>query len=287
MDLMSMWPLMAMMRNNGQNGLGDPGRFDRLDQDRYGRDPQSIMPPGQTAPPPVAPRQPIAPAGNNPHSTPQVKPVSAAHPDQSPAQHPARTPDKDGNVSYLFPDGKTQLVSVVVAQALDVAFADHTGTDAQRAYANTRAKWADSKRIGDRVDPSQLMTGDVAVWRDPDRTALVRTLGEGTDAVLEVIVKGKLTPFTPQMPETPKSSETLKPPESPNVPGNQKPSETPKPAAAPKPADAPKTTGGTGDFGEFAGFAHPRGAELAGPADKPEGGTVSVAPDPSAAPLTA
>ncbi|MET9031146.1 hypothetical protein ABZW96_36975, partial [Nocardia sp. NPDC004168] len=45
----------------------------------------------------------------------------------------------------------------------------HNGSIPSPKYEKTPAKWSDKKQLGDRVDPYQLMTGDVATW--DNRTA--------------------------------------------------------------------------------------------------------------------
>ncbi|WP_280473057.1 hypothetical protein [Nocardia cyriacigeorgica] len=154
---------------------------------------------------------------------------------------PGRIPGPDGGIVYTFPDGRTQKVSENVAKALDAAFADKSGTSAKEAYKNTAAKWEEDKRAGDSVDPSQLMTGDIATWTAdtvageprstlvPDdkggeaRTALLVVFGPAESGTLEAICGGELQQFTPEL------------------------------------SDA------QGAFGEFSGFRRPRNIELAAP----------------------
>ncbi|WP_155981862.1 hypothetical protein [Nocardia sp. BMG111209] len=192
-SLMSMLPmLMSMMQNRG---LTDPSQ----NTDPYGRDPYGdrygqYPPYAQAQPAQQAPAQ-SAPAQSAPA---QQGPTSGATSNQPAGNAPGtRTPDADGTVTYTFPDGQTQKVSLTVAKALDVAFGNQKSTDAQAAYAGTSAKWADKKTIGASVDPYQLMTGDVATWENA--TAIVRVMGSGTDGTLDVIVDGQLKPFAPDM----------------------------------------------------------------------------------------
>ncbi|MGW4328297.1 hypothetical protein ACWEKR_20615 [Nocardia sp. NPDC004573] len=196
MDMMSsMLPMMmqqAMMRNMADRDLNDrraeldPSRFDdRLDA---------------VAPPPVAPPVTAQPAVAQPSTTAPAThhPATPAGTTSStqPTVAPGRTPDADGSVTYTFPDGRTQKVSAMVAQALDAAFGNRSGTDAQKAYEKTSAKWSDKKQIGTSVDPFQLMTGDVAVWEK--RTAILVVFpsddGAGT---LEAVIDGELKPCNP------------------------------------------------------------------------------------------
>ncbi|MGH8882473.1 MAG: hypothetical protein ACRD0P_34860, partial [Stackebrandtia sp.] len=67
-------------------------------------------------------------------------------------------------------------MSPIVRQALDAAFGNAAGTDARQAYERTAAKLPAGKDFGTRVDPNQLMTGDIADWEE--RMALVVTFGD-------------------------------------------------------------------------------------------------------------
>ncbi|MFB7720120.1 hypothetical protein [Nocardia sp. NPDC056100] len=201
MDPMSMMlpSLMSAMQPNMNDRLqADPGRYDRYNDDPYDRYPQNAIPP-QATPPAATPQTPTTtpPATTTAPPAPTDKPASAA-----PAGPVTPAPDADGAVDYPFPDGKTQRVSVIVAKALDKAFGNKKGTDAQAAYADTTAKWSDTKQIGDRVDPSQLMTGDVGVWESPDLVAIVRAMGSEGEASLDLIVNGELRRYPDQISET-------------------------------------------------------------------------------------
>ncbi|MFF2554716.1 hypothetical protein ACFVUS_27195 [Nocardia sp. NPDC058058] len=212
MDMMSSLLPMLMGQMYNRN-LADPDRLDR----RYGRDPsdqdpRNMLPVVQGAPPAVIQQTP-APAP--PSAT--DKPVNQA-PNSN--QAATLTPGPDGGVDYQFPDGKVQRVSVVVAKALDKAFADKKNSDAQSAYADTPAKWSDIKQIGRSVDPYELMTGDVGIWENPDRVVIVRAMGSDSEASLDLIVNGELRRYPDEISES------------------------------------------TGDFGTFAGWAHPRGIEM-------------------------
>ncbi|WP_432420605.1 hypothetical protein, partial [Nocardia carnea] len=147
---------------------------------------------------PGAAAMPAAPPAAPPAAGARAGALSrAARPPVPPAtQGPATTGKPpahgEGNVVYTFPDGRTQEVSAVVAQALDAAFGNAAATDAKEAYANTKVTWTDDKEIGTRVDPHQLMTGDVGVWED--RTALLVVFGTDTSGTLEAVVDGQLQP---------------------------------------------------------------------------------------------
>ncbi|MFE7744968.1 hypothetical protein [Nocardia sp. NPDC057455] len=196
MDMMSsMLPMMmqqAMMRNMADQDLNS--RRAELDPDRFDDEL------AQVTPPPVAPPVTAQPAVVQPSTTAPAAQHSGAPPGTTsstqPTVAPGRTPGADGSVEYTFPDGRTQKVSAMVAQALDAAFGNRSGTDAQKAYEKTSAKWSDKKQIGTSVDPFQLMTGDVAVWEK--RTAILVVFpsddGAGT---LEAIVDGELKPCNP------------------------------------------------------------------------------------------
>lgn len=200
----SMLPMMMqqmMMRNMADNDMAgrradiDPARYER---ERAATAPAAVPPVGTTpwstqpaaATPPPAAQQ----AQTQPHS--QTGPSSGATSSQA-GGRPPRVPGEDGSVVYTFPDGRTQKVSPTVAKVLDKAFANIKGTDAQEAYAETEAKWTDRKEIGTRVDPFQLMTGDIATW--DDRTAVLVVFGSAEEGTLEVIVNGEITTFEPEM----------------------------------------------------------------------------------------
>ncbi|MFE4455804.1 hypothetical protein ACFROC_00470 [Nocardia tengchongensis] len=260
---------------NGQRGQDDYGnRFDNLDRDRdrYERNQPSLQP-IQTTPAQNNLQTPAAnPAAPAPAGTPQTTtPASNQLANNAPVQPGARVPDADGAVNYPFPDGVSQKVSVSVAKALDVAFADHGGTDAQKAYAETSAKWRDSKQIGDRVDPNQAMTGDVAVWQNPDSTALVRVTGSGSDASMDVIIAGALMPLHEVIAN---AATVFQSGGKPAAGAPAVPQVTDGGAVNPaQPTASPDGDGTTEKF-TFAGFAHPRGIELSSVTAKNSGDTV-------------
>ncbi|WP_433683855.1 hypothetical protein [Nocardia sp. CA-119907] len=135
---------------------------------------------------------------------------------------PGRTPGTDGKVDYPFPNGEVQRVWAVAALGLDAAFGNQGGTDAQAAYEKTPAKWSDKKQIGKSVDPNDMVTGDVAVWKD--RTAVVAKFGTPeAGGRLEAIIDGKLQELT---------SDNLH-----------------------------QISDTAGEFGEFSGWFHPPGIE--------------------------
>ncbi len=183
---------------------------------------------------------------------------------------PTRAPEADGGVWYDFPpagSGVRQKVSPLVAKALDAAFGNADGTNAQLAYQGTSAKWSNSKEMAP-VGPEEAITGCVAMWERPsegsspsekphsgqpgknapERTPIATTavlvvfrMAEGnTEGVtgdsLEVIVDGQRVPYTDQL------------------------------------------SGKAGAFGDFAGFGKPRGVELVGSAP---GDAMPAQPHPS------
>ncbi|MFF7942310.1 hypothetical protein ACFZC5_21575 [Nocardia gamkensis] len=196
MDMMSsMLPMMmqqAMMRNMADQDLNSRRRD--LDPSRYDDELDAV------APPPVAPPVTAQPAVAQPSTTAPATqhtgtPTGTTSSTQ-PTVAPGRTPGADGSVEYTFPDGRTQKVSAMVAQALDAAFGNRSATDAQKAYEKTSAKWSDKKQIGTPVDPYQLMTGDVAVWEK--RTAILVVFpSEDGAGTLEAIIDGELKPCNP------------------------------------------------------------------------------------------
>ncbi|MGW5520528.1 hypothetical protein [Nocardia africana] len=137
----------------------------------------------QAGTPPTSNHAGSPPAQSRPGPA-QVTPVSASRP-------------ADGVMVYTFPDGRSQVVSPVVAQALDAAFGNAAGTDARHAYEKTAAKLPEGKEIGDPVDPSRLITGDIATW--DQRTAVVVAFGDDGNTSLEVIVQGELKQFDAHM----------------------------------------------------------------------------------------
>lgn len=196
--LSSLLPLLAMQGGGlGQNRFGredlDPRRYDR----------ERLSParpaPVQPVPAPSGQQAPSTgtPAGQPPQ--PSAMPPASATAPQDAGAPPTHRPAADGKVMYTFPDGRTQEVYPKVADALDAAFAETGETDARAAYGMASAKSgaSQSKYPGDRVDPQQLMTGDIAMWAD--RTALLAVFGSPENGTLEVVVDGTLRQFEPEM----------------------------------------------------------------------------------------
>ncbi|MGW4720749.1 hypothetical protein [Nocardia sp. NPDC004260] len=195
-SLMQMVMQQAMMRNLADNDLNN--RRAQFAVPHPDDEVEPVGPPVVAAPVTAQPAMAAAPT-----STSTSAPVEHATAPSTPGTSQpesglhVRKPEADGSVTYTFPDGRTQKVSVTVAQALDAAIGNASGTDAQAAYAKTPAKWSDTKSIGNRVDPYQLMTGDVATWEH--RTAVLVVFGTGDGGTLEVIANGNLQRFAAEM----------------------------------------------------------------------------------------
>ncbi|MEU6191487.1 hypothetical protein [Nocardia sp. NPDC047038] len=223
-DMMgSMLPMMmqqAMMRSLADQDLNNRrAELSRRDvKDEFA---PAVPPPVGTPATPVTGRPATALPSTIAPTTQQHGHPSVTAPAAQTVRAPGRTPEADGSVIYAFPDGRTQKVSVTVAQALDAAFGNASSTDAQKAYEKTTAKWSDKKQIGDRADPYQLMTGDVATW--DQRSAILVVFGSEEGGTLEAIINGEMKPFTSEMSDS------------------------------------------AGEFGQFTGFAHPKGIELTAP----------------------
>jgi hypothetical protein len=168
-------------------------------------------------------------------------PTTAPSGATAPAGTPIRPTNSNGTVTYTFPDGRTQEVSPTVATMLDAAFGNSSTTDAQAAYAKTSVRWSSGRDPGSRVDPSALMTGDIAKWDNRMAIVVAWPNGAGTGGAsdgsggapsdgsggaagsgsgeLDIIANGQMMPFSAQMHD------------------------------------------GQGDFGSFDGFFHPAGIE--------------------------
>ncbi|WP_282779514.1 MULTISPECIES: hypothetical protein [unclassified Nocardia] len=228
----SLLPLLMAQNGFGQRGLmGNENDPRRLDRERLSPvQPPQVQPPQvqPTTPPgqqsPQTPQNTGTPPGQ---STPHTGPTPGATAPQD-SGTPPRTAREDGKVLFDFKDGRHQYVYPKVYDALEAAFADTTGTDARAAYGMESGKSGEpkDKYPGSRVDPNQLITGDIAMWED-GRTALLVVFGpedggSSGDGTLEVIVDGVLQPFGPEMSDS------------------------------------------EGDFGAFSGFFHPPGIEESG-----------------------
>ncbi|MFG1792734.1 hypothetical protein [Nocardia sp. NPDC049149] len=211
-------PLVNAMN---QRQLADPFMNQRPPDPRRYDQPPPAPPKQQQAAAPPAQQQPAKPG--TPTTAQQISNTSST-PNTSnghPGTTPAKGPNADGKwiFDYPAPDTRSQEVSQTVYDALRVAFADTSGAGAMHAYEKTKAKWTDDKQIGKRVDPNELMTGDVVMW--DKRTALLVVFPPDQGGTVEAIVNGEKKPLADLM--------------------------------------AKETTA----FGEFLGFAHPAGIELA------------------------
>lgn len=185
-QLISAW----MDRGNAQARQGEEEQKRHVEEAPGGNPVVASRPGSASTSAPAAAAPPTAQAAGQPGPAKSVSaPAETARPPARPAVVAA-----GGNVVYTFPDGRTQEVSAVVASALDGAFGNAAGTDAQHAYAGTPAAWTDVERIGPRVDPYQVMTGDVGVWEE--RNALLVVFETESGATLEAVVEGALTPIT-------------------------------------------------------------------------------------------
>jgi hypothetical protein len=223
--LMDAMAMQGLMRPQNQQLDGPDDERRRRDEDD---EPQAAPP--ATAKPEDAQQKPLA---KNVPGTDNARPAGPPSGSAAPAQSgpgPRKT-EPDGSLVYTFPDGRTQKVSAVVAQALDAAFGNAAATDARAAYAKTTVQWSSQKNPGERVDPYRLITGDIARW--DNREALIVAFGPDAGNTLEVVVDGHLQPFSSEM------------------------------------------TDNQGIFGDFDGFFHPRGIDVA--QDQPTGSDAGAA----------
>ena len=188
--------LPQLMRGALGNRRNDPEGRPRA-QDREPEDDTSVtaLRPGTVAAP--SPGQPATGQNAGAPAAP-AGPAKAVSPPADSSPPPGRVTGRveSGSVVYTFPDGRTQEVSVVVAHGLDRAFGNAAGTDAQAAYAGTAAEWSDPKRIGVRVDPAQLTTGDVGLWDNRIALLVVFPAESAAEATVEVVADGALQPVS-------------------------------------------------------------------------------------------
>ncbi|MGW5387308.1 ATP synthase F0 subunit B [Nocardia sp. NPDC003963] len=281
--LMSMLPMM--MQQKAMRDMADSDMAGRIDDLDPGRFDQAAVPTLPQAQPPVGTTpwsNQAAAAANNPAATPAQpahSPTGApggATSTQPGTGVPNRVPGEDGLVAYSFPDGRTQRVPLAVAQALDKAFANKSGTDAQAAYQGTAAAWADSKDIGPAVDPAELATGDIGTWiirqpvTEPQKPMEVPAKAEGTPEIQPaamVSVGGD----TGENEEPPKdkpdtgSSDESKYRTAVLVAFGEGESGTLEAVVNGELRQFEAEMSDTeGEFGDFAGFKHPKGVEAAG-----------------------
>lgn len=240
-DMSSMMQMMEMMQlmnsgksttgsNGTDDGSGDRGRNGAPADTQQGANPQD----GQPGQQPAA----ATPAANPPAVT--------ATPDGGTAP----TTGTKSMVDMKLPDGSSQEVSSVVAQAVNAELNNPNGSDARAAYdgtpgaATAGAPWS---AVGNSLLPSgesvpDLHTGDVVQWAN--RTALV--VVENGHTML--VMNGTLVQFDPMHPE-------------------QLPDD------------------GHGAYGAFQGYFHPSGADL--DTTGQQGGTVAPPANATPPPVSA
>ncbi|NUS42454.1 MAG: hypothetical protein HOQ24_01975 [Mycobacteriaceae bacterium] len=195
-------PLLSMLQNDrARAGIPDDmrdrvGHSDPRAADGSGLGYAPTVPASSSGTPPRPnPAVPPAHAGATGNTANAAKPVAAST--VAPTAGRGLTSDPDGGVIYVFPDGRTQRVALVVARALDVAFGNKAETNAHAAYAATTARLPEDARDAARLDPYQLVTGDVAAW--DQASAIVVVFGAAAGGTLEVVVDGEMKPFIAEM----------------------------------------------------------------------------------------
>ncbi|WP_039796902.1 hypothetical protein [Nocardia araoensis] len=178
MPLMLLTLSQALLRNNRQDGASSGSDDSRQDlRDRR---------------PPEAAR---APDAGDPAATDIMPVVTALDPGIPPVVVPGSM------VDLVLPDGSTQKVPSVVAQAVQKELSNPNGSDARAAYMGTTAAptpghpWSMVDTANQRIGSSELRTGDVVQWTN--RTALVVV----TDNGLHYITSGQLVPLDPHNPQ--------------------------------------------------------------------------------------
>ncbi|MFQ6226339.1 hypothetical protein [Nocardia sp. NPDC002869] len=277
MDMMLPLQLMAQqraMREQADSDMSD--RMDDLDPSRY----------DQAAVPTLPQAQP--PTGTTPWSNQAAANNAAATPAQPAAHHPAgapnganstqpgtavpkRVPGDDGLVPYAFPKG-TQRVPLAVAQACDKAFANKSGTDAQAAYQGTAGAFTDPKDIGPGVDPFQLTTGDIGTWiiRQPKKESQqaepvpAQAGSEGQIQPVAMVTVGGDSGEKKDEPDTGSSGDPEYRTAILVVFGEGESGTVEAIVNGELRQFEAEMSDTEGDFGEFAGFKHPKGVEAAG-----------------------
>ncbi|TLG12427.1 hypothetical protein FEK35_10960 [Nocardia cyriacigeorgica] len=181
----------------------------RRDKDK----PRDVVPPRPAGQPAVAQQgAPGVANGQQVNANSGATAAPGAGTPPPPGQAVGPVPNEKGLVEFNFPGRPPLWVSPVVHGALTAAVANKKGIDAKAAYANTPAKWNDDKTIGLRIDPSQLITGDVASWKDGTAIAVVwkpeggagaapaadgaNPAAGGTEGTLEIVANGELQAVT-------------------------------------------------------------------------------------------
>ncbi|MFI9535901.1 hypothetical protein ACIG56_21945 [Nocardia fusca] len=108
---------------------------------------------------------------------------------------------EDAPVVYVFPDGRTQEVSPVVAEVLDTAFGRRATMNARPASTGSSNAVSAGGPIGVQRETESVGTGDLAVWARG--SAVVVVFGTGSNRSYEVIIDGHLQPLSIGMGEGP------------------------------------------------------------------------------------
>lgn len=271
--LLPMMMQQAAMRQMADGDMSD--RMDDIDSSRFDQAAVPTLPQAQQ------------PVGTTPWSNQAAANNAAATPAQPAAHHPAgapngatstqpgtavpkRVPGEDGLVPYAFPKG-TQRVPLAVAQALDKAFANKSGTDAQAAYQGTAGAWTDSKDIGPAVDPFQLATGDIGTWiiRQPKKESQqaepvpAQAGSEGQIQPVAMVTVGGDTGEKKNEPDTGSSGDPEYRTAILVVFGEGESGTVEAVVNGELRQFEAEMSDTGGDFGEFAGFKHPKGVEAA------------------------
>ncbi|MFI9533083.1 hypothetical protein ACIG56_07550 [Nocardia fusca] len=197
--------LMPLMMSNFQDpGLADtdPGADLENDRERYhDSGPQRGIP--SAAPQPAQPAVTTAPVQQSPGeatAAPDPGQQDDANAPRTAAPTGEKARDEDGRVPYTHTgDGVTEQVWPSVADAYEAAYSNKDGTDGKAAYAGTDAEWLDEKAL-EPVDPSDLASGDLITFDDGSAVVRVqRKEGDPEGGIVEVIIKGELTPIAEVM----------------------------------------------------------------------------------------
>ncbi|MFI2334330.1 hypothetical protein ACH474_13115 [Nocardia rhamnosiphila] len=277
MSTLMPFQLMAQqraMRDEADRNMSD--RMDDLDSSRFDQAAVPTLPQAQQ------------PVGTTPWSNQAAANNAAATPAQPAAHHPAgapsganstqpgtavpkRVPGDDGLVPYAFPKG-TQRIPLAVAQACDKAFANKSGTDAQAAYQGTAGAFTDPKDIGPAVDPFQLTTGDIGTWiiRQPKKESQqaepvpAQAGSEGQIQPVAMVTVGGDTGEKKNEPDTGSSGDPEYRTAILVVFGEGESGTVEAIVNGELRQFEAEMSDTEGDFGEFAGFKHPKGVEAAG-----------------------
>lgn len=274
MDMMLPLQLMAQqraMRDAVDKDMSD--QMDDLDPSRFDQAAVATMPQAQ---PPVGTTPWSNQAAANNAATTAAQPV-AHHPAGAPngatstqpgTAVPKRVAGEDGLVPYAFPK-ETQRVPLAVAQAFDKALANKSGTDAQVAYQGTAGAWTDSKDIGEAVYPPK--TGDVATFiirqpkNEPQKAEPVPAQSGGETQIqpAAIVTVGGDTAETNE-PDTGSSGDSQYRTALLVVYGDGETGTVEAVVNGEFRQFETEMSDTGGDFGEFAGFKHPKGVEAAG-----------------------